>query len=67
VTKYDDTRGGGLVLWRFRCWLLGHDRVTSGAGQRTCRRCGLREALRNYGHVRGWEEMTKVIERESSV
>jgi hypothetical protein len=52
---------------RLLCWLLGHDRMTNRAAHRTCLRCGLREELRNYGHVRGWEEMTKVMERESSV
>ena len=41
------------------CWLLGHDRMASGTAHRTCLRCGMREALRNYGHVQGWEEVTK--------
>jgi hypothetical protein len=44
---------------RLLCWLLGHDRMTGGGAHRTCLRCGMRETLRNYGHVRGWEEVTK--------
>jgi hypothetical protein len=44
---------------RLLCWLLGHDRMTSGGAHRTCLRCGLREMLRSYGHVRGWEEVTE--------
>ena len=44
---------------RLLCWLLGHDRMTSGAAHRTCLRCGLRERLRSYGHVRGWEEVAR--------
>jgi hypothetical protein len=39
------------------CWLLGHDRLQTGA-QRVCRRCGARETRRNYGSVIGWEEVT---------
>ena len=38
------------------CWLLGHDCMTTSARRRVCLRCGLRETLRDYGNVRGWEE-----------
>lgn len=37
------------------CWLLGHDRMTTGARLRVCLRCGMRERLRDFGHVMGWE------------
>ena len=39
------------------CWLLGHDRMATRTLYRICDRCGTREMLRNYGHVRGWEEI----------
>jgi hypothetical protein len=47
------------------CRLLGHDRMKSGAAHRICQRCGMREALRNYGHVHGWEEVSKAATRGS--
>lgn len=53
---------------RLICWLFGHDRMTSSAAHRVCLRCGLREALHNYGHVRGWEEeAARAARRESGV
>jgi hypothetical protein len=48
---------------RLVCWLLGHDRLPSRSSHRTCLRCGLREVLRNYGNVRGWEETRKAAGR----
>ena len=39
------------------CWFLGHDRMTTSAKRRVCLRCGQRETLRNYGNVRGWEQV----------
>jgi hypothetical protein len=54
-------------MHRLICRLFGHDRMMSGAAHRICLRCGLREALRNYGHVRGWEEVTATAGRGSSV
>jgi hypothetical protein len=39
------------------CWLLGHDCMPTSARRRVCLRCGLRETLRNYGNVLGWEEI----------
>jgi hypothetical protein len=41
------------------CWLLGHDHMTNGGARRTCLRCGMQEKLRNYGNVRGWEEVAR--------
>jgi hypothetical protein len=49
------------------CWLLGHDRMTSGGAHRTCLRCGMQEKLRNYGNVHGWEEVTRSARRGSRV
>ena len=40
------------------CWLFGHERMTSGGAHRRCLRCGMHEKRRNFGHVRGWEEVT---------
>ena len=40
------------------CWLWGHDRMQTGTRKRVCLRCGQREKLRDYGQVRGWEELT---------
>ncbi len=40
------------------CWLLGHDCMTTSARRRVCLRCGQRETLRDYGNVRGWEEVS---------
>ena len=45
------------------CWLLGHDRMTTGARHRVCLRCGTRETLRQFGSVLGWEEVTKAAAR----
>ena len=42
-------------LW---CRLLGHDRITVSVRKRYCLRCGQREALRRYGSVLAWEEVT---------
>jgi hypothetical protein len=39
------------------CWVLGHDCLTTSARRRVCLRCGLRETLRDYGNVLGWEEV----------
>jgi hypothetical protein len=39
------------------CWFLGHDCMTTSARRRVCLRCGLRETLRDYGNVLGWEEV----------
>jgi len=39
--------------------MLGHDRMETTAAHRTCLRCGMRETLRNYGNVRGWEVVTR--------
>jgi hypothetical protein len=47
------------------CWLLGHDRMTTSARRRVCLRCGQRETLRDYGNVRGWEEMGETAVRGS--
>jgi hypothetical protein len=52
---------------RAMCWLFGHRRTTSTAAHRACLRCGLREILRNYGHVRGWEELPVAAGRGSSL
>jgi hypothetical protein len=41
------------------CWLFGHDRMTTSTRQRVCVRCGTRETLRDLGHVRAWEVLTK--------
>jgi hypothetical protein len=50
---------------RLICRLFGHNHMTSGAAHRACLRCGLRETLRNYGHVRGWEEVPVAAGRDS--
>ena len=47
------------------CWFLGHDRMTTSARQRVCLRCGQRETLRDYGNVRGWEEVSETAVRGS--
>ena len=47
------------------CWFLGHDRMATSARQRVCLRCGQREMLRDYGNVRGWEELAKTAARGS--
>jgi hypothetical protein len=47
------------------CWFLGHDRMTTGARQRVCLRCGQRETLHDYGNVRGWEEVSEAAVRGS--
>ena len=39
------------------CWLWGHDRMQTNTRQRVCLRCGQREKLRDFGRVRGWEEL----------
>jgi len=44
---------------RLICWIVGHDRTETTASHRACLRCGLRETLRNYGNVRGWEEAAR--------
>jgi hypothetical protein len=54
------------VVGRLICWLVGHDRMTTASAHRTCLRCGLRESLRNYGHVRGWEVVATKAGREPS-
>lgn len=36
------------------CWLLGHDRMETGARQRVCLRCGQRETRQQYGSVVAW-------------
>jgi hypothetical protein len=43
------------------CRLLGHDCMTTSARRRVCLRCGLREMLRNYGNVLGWEEVGETV------
>ena len=55
------------MMKRLVCRLLGHDRMASLAAHRTCLRCGLREESRNYGNVRGWEEVARVAGRGSRV
>jgi len=40
--------------------------MENGSAHRSCLRCGLREELRNFGNVRGWEEKGKVARRGSS-
>jgi hypothetical protein len=52
---------------RLLCWLLGHERMTSKAARRVCLRCGLRESLRDYGHIRGWEEVSRTGRHGSRV
>jgi hypothetical protein len=47
------------------CRFLGHDRTTTSPRQRVCLRCGQRETLRDYGHVRGWEEVSETAARGS--
>lgn len=41
------------------CWLLGHDCMVTSPRHRVCLRCGQRETLRDYGNVRGWEEVSR--------
>jgi hypothetical protein len=47
------------------CWLLGHDSMTTRVRHRVCLRCGLRETLRDQGHVLAWEEVTEAAVRGS--
>jgi len=47
------------------CRFLGHDRMTTSVRQRVCLRCGQRETLRDYGNVRGWEEVSETAVRGS--
>lgn len=47
------------------CRFFGHDRMTTSARQRVCLRCGQRETLRDYGNVRGWEEVSETAVRGS--
>lgn len=47
------------------CWFLGHDSMTTSPRRRVCLRCGHRETLRNYGNVRGWEEVSGTAVRGS--
>jgi hypothetical protein len=46
-------------MWRILCWFLGHDCMTISARRRVCLRCGQRETLRDYGNVRGWEQVSE--------
>jgi hypothetical protein len=39
------------------CWLLGHDCMTTSARRRVRLCCGLREPLRDYSNVLGWEDV----------
>jgi hypothetical protein len=43
------------------CRLFGHDHMLNGARNRTCLRCGMRETLRDLGHVLAWVEVTGVM------
>ena len=52
-------------MQKFLCWFLGHDRMTTSARQRVCLRCGQRETLRDYGSVRGLEEVSEAAVRGS--
>ena len=45
------------ALKKLICWLWGHDRMQISTKQKVCLRCGQREELRDYGRVRGWEEL----------
>ena len=47
------------------CWFLGHDRMATSARKRVCLRCGQRETLRDFGNVRGWEEVGEAVVRGS--
>ena len=47
-----------LTVKKLWCRLLGHDRITVSVRKRYCLRCGQREALRRYGSVLAWEEVT---------
>lgn len=49
----------------FLCWLMGHDRMTISARHRVCLRCGLREVMRDFGHVLAWEELPMAATRGS--
>jgi hypothetical protein len=42
------------------CRLFGHDRMVTSERQRVCQRCGMRETLRQYGRIAGWEEIAPV-------
>jgi hypothetical protein len=48
----------GEGMRKLLCFLLGHDVMATTARRRVCLRCGQREALRRYGEVLAWEEMT---------
>jgi hypothetical protein len=53
-------------MGKILCRLFGHDCMTTSARRRVCLRCGLRETLRDYGNVRGWEEVSKAAVRGGS-
>jgi hypothetical protein len=46
------------ALTKVLCRLFGHDRMKTNSRQRHCLRCGQEEALRRYGGVLAWEEVT---------
>lgn len=35
--------------------------MTNGMRNRTCMRCGMRETLRNLGHVQAWVEVPRTV------
>ena len=45
------------------CRLFGHDRMVTSERKRVCVRCGVRENLRQFGKISGWEEVTPVAVR----
>lgn len=45
------------------CRFLGHDLMTTSRRHRICLRCGVRETLRYYGTILGWEEVAKAAVR----
>ena len=46
---------------KLMCRILGHDLVTMTYRTRVCARCGLRETLRDFGHVTGWQEAAQPV------
>ena len=47
------------------CRLFGHDRMVTSDRKRVCMRCGVRETLRQFGSISGWEEVTAGAVRSS--